>query len=318
MVITIPVKRRSRKRHRVRANRAHGWALKICVYSAALALFGWALNGQSMATGLADVVESGPHGTINWTLGVLSTSGVATPPEKSEAKSAEELQEAQKNAISLARRHMMALVLKTRVDSERSIESLVANNDLMMTKVETLVKGVKATGQTYLSDGTVEITMQMNMYGGFAQLVLPEEIRQIEPIKTVANGHKTAKGTLQPSDPKPEKEIFTGLVVDARGIQFSPAMAPVIVDEKAREVYGSAFASREFAVQQGMCGYTRDMQMAGQDPRVAGKPLVVKGLGTEKGRQATIVISNADASKIKSASEHLSFLKRCRVVIVVD
>ena len=95
-------------------------------------------------------------------------------------------------------------------------------------------------------------------------------------------------------------------------------MVPVIVDEKGREVYGPAFASREFAVQEGMCGYSRDIQAANQDPRVIGNPLTVKGLRTADELSATIVISNADATKIKSASEHLSFLKKCRVIILVD
>jgi hypothetical protein len=83
-------------------------------------------------------------------------------------------------------------------------------------------------------------------------------------------------------------------------------------------VYGAAFVSREFAVQQGMSGYSRSVQAASQDKRVAGNPLTVKGLRTAENMQSTIVISDADAAKIKSASEHLSFLKKCRVIIVVD
>ena len=158
----------------------------------------------------------------------------------------------------------------------------------------------------------------MPMYGGFAQLVLPEEIKQIESIKTVSSENDTSETVLQESRADIEAETYTGIVVDARGIQFSPAMAPVIVDEKIREVYGSAFVSREFAVQQGMAGYSRDMQTAGQDPRVSGNPLMVKGLGTLENSPSTIIISNADASKIKSTSEHISFLKRCRVMIVAD
>ena len=149
-------------------------------------------------------------------------------------------------------------------------------------------------------------------------MVLPEEIKQIEPIKTVSNGNGSSEPVLQESRADIEEETYTGIVVDARGIQFFPAMAPVIVDEKTREVYGSAFVSREFAVQQGMAGYSRNMQAAGLDPRVSGNPLMIKGLGTVENSPSTIIISNADASKIKSASEHISFLRNCRVMIVAD
>ena len=75
-------------------------------------------------------------------------------------------------------------------------------------------------------------------------------------------------------------------------------MEPFIVDEKAREVYGSAFVSREFAVQQGMSGYVRNIEAINRHPRVAGKPLAVKGLGTVENRPSTIIISNADDQQI--------------------
>jgi hypothetical protein len=276
------------------------------------------MHGQSPAADKADVVKTFAHGHINWSAGAFISSGVATPAAKNGTKLPQAFEDALAQARTLALQHMRDIVLETRVDSLNLVGSIAAANDIMMAKVESLAKNAKPVKQAYLSDGTVEVTMQMPMYGGFSQLVLPEEIKQIEPIKTVSNGNDHSEPVLQESRADIEEEIYTGIVVDARGIQFSPAMAPVIVDEKTREVYGSAFVSREFAVQQGMAGYSRDMQTAGQDPRVSGKPLMIKGLGTVSNRPSTIIISNADASKIKSASEHISFLKRCRVMIIAD
>jgi hypothetical protein len=108
------------------------------------------------------------------------------------------------------------------------------------------------------------------------------------------------------------------MVIDARGINTRPAMAPKILNENGEEVYGSAYVSREFAVQQGMSGYAKDLTAAQSNPRVTNSPLTVKGLRTEGHGRSDIVISNADASRLRSASEHLSFLKKCRVMIVVD
>jgi len=302
----------------INANRLYDLSVKIYLYTAVLTLCGWVLHGQSLAAGKADVVKTFAHGHINWSAGSLISSGVATPPAKKETKTPQAFEEALAQARALALQHMRDIVLETRVDSLNRVGSIAAANDIMMAKVENLAKSAKAVKQEYLSDGTVEVTMQMPMYGGFAQLVLPEEIKQIEPIKTVSSGSGSSETVLQESRTDIENETYTGIVVDARGIQFSPAMAPVIVDEKTREVYGSAFVSREFAVQQGMAGYSRDMQTAAQEPRVSGNPLMIKGLGTVVNRPSTIIISNADASKIKSASEHISFLKRCRVMIIVD
>ena len=97
-----------------------------------------------------------------------------------------------------------------------------------------------------------------------------------------------------------------------------PAMAPKVLDEKGQEVYGSAFVSREFAVQQGMSGYARDLTAAQSNTRVTNNPLTVKGLRTEGSGRSDIVIRSADAASLRGASEHLSFLKKCRVMIVVD
>lgn len=318
LLITPPVTRPDRKRHGVAPGCVHGLAIRICLCTAVLALYGWALHGKGMAADKAAVVQAFSHGYIDWSTGLLTASGVAAPPAHQKDKNPQVHEEVLAKARSLALKNMRDVVFMTRVDSLDVVKDIVVRNDIMLARVDSLLKGAKASRHEYLSDGTVEVTMQMPMYGGFAQLVLPEEIKQIEPIKTVSNGNSAADNALQGSRREIEAGTYTGLVVDARGIQFSPAMAPFIVDEKNREVYGSAFASREFAVQQGMSGYTRDMHVACLADRVSGNPLMVKGLGAAENRASTIIISNADASKIKSASEHISFLKKCRVMIVVD
>jgi hypothetical protein len=92
----------------------------------------------------------------------------------------------------------------------------------------------------------------------------------------------------------------------------------VLLDENGREVYSSAFVSREYAVQQGVCQYMRIPDDLANLVRVAPKPLCVKGLRTGPAASCDIVISNADASRLRGASSHLSFLKQCRVIILMD
>jgi hypothetical protein len=108
------------------------------------------------------------------------------------------------------------------------------------------------------------------------------------------------------------------MVVDARNIQAVPVLAPKILDEKLEEVFGPAFVSREFAVQHGMVRYTTDLLKAKLHPRVSVRPLIVKALKTIWPGRCDFIISNADAAKLRSASEHLLFMRECRVVIVLD
>jgi hypothetical protein len=95
-------------------------------------------------------------------------------------------------------------------------------------------------------------------------------------------------------------------------------MSPKIFDESGQEVYGSMQVDREYAVQQGMSGYARDLSAAQSNTRVTNNPLTIRGVKTEGAGKSNIVVSNADAEKIRSSAENLSFLKKARVMIVLD
>ncbi len=268
-----------------------------------------------------EVVENIGNGSINWTKGIIQATGIGTSPEEYYGKP-----QARPMALRAARidamRNLLEVTQGVRIDSATVVKNFAVTNDVIMAKVSGMVKGAQIVKQEYLSDGTVEVTMQMSLHGGFAQLILPQEIRQVEPIKSVPSlsvePPKPSPAILSKTAEKPTSEIYTGLVVNAIGLNARPAMSPKIIDETGQEVYGSAFVSREYAVQQGMSGYAKDITAAQSNPRVTNNPLTVKGLKTEGPGNSDIVISNADASKLRSASEHLSFMKKCRVMIVVD
>jgi len=251
-----------------------------------------------------DLIEQKDKGVINWTQGIVQATGIGAPPERFYGKP-----NARPMALRAAKldayRNILEVVNGVRINSATVVKDFAVENDVIMSKVEGMVKGAEVVKKEYLSDGTVEITMQMNLRGGFAQLILPEDIKPLESIKPVI-------------PPQSSSAVYTGLVVDARGLKTRPAMSPKILDENGQEVYGSAFVSREYAVQQGMSGYAKDLGAAKGNQRVTNNPLTVKGLRAEGAGRSDIVISNADASRLRSASENLSFMKKCRVMIVVD
>ena len=95
-------------------------------------------------------------------------------------------------------------------------------------------------------------------------------------------------------------------------------MAPKILDENGKEIYGSAMVDREYAVQQGMVGYAKDLSAAQANSRVTDKPITVKALKTSGPAKCDLVISSGDAAKLAAAAENLSFLQKCRVMVVLD
>jgi len=263
-----------------------------------------------------EIIENTGNGTINWSKGFLKATGTGSPPEqicgKENARSLA-LQSAKQEALQ----NLFEVTKDVRIDSNTHVKKIALESDVIKLNLQEMIRDANVTNREYMSDGTVEVTMLMSLHGGFAQLVLPADIKQIVTIKTIASNHD-APIVSSAGYYIIKSHSYTGLIVDARGINAKPAMAVAIFDENHNEVYGSAFASREFAVQKCMSGYAKNMEYARKDPRVTGNPLTVKGIGTKGPGQSNIVISNADASKIHSVSEHLAFLKECRVVIIIN
>jgi len=265
--------------------------------------------------GLRSLVESKKNGIIDWTAGVVEARGIGIPATY-DAKSLAQREDLLSDAISKAGHNLLETVVSLRINSRDRVIDIVENFPSIMTQLRDMAHKAPELERLrkYQYDGSVEVWSQMSLSGGFAQLILPPEIRQIEPIKQVLKPSNPARSRTRSRS----RDIFTGMVVDARGIQAVPVLAPRVLDENLEEVFGPAYVSREFAVQRGMVSYTTDLWRAKFHPRVSDNPLIVKALKTLWPGRCEFIISNADAAKLRSASEHLLFMRECRVVIVLD
>jgi hypothetical protein len=265
----------------------------------------WLLTGVNSVAGQTDIhadfIESLSTGSINWARGSVTASGVGS--------------------VDRATRNALHTAFKVRMNANSRVVDLTRPNVNLRIEVEEMASAAEVIRQKTLADGRTEITVKMELFGGFAQLLLPADIKQVESIKPFSKSQPMAGPGADPSVGQrynTDPDTYTGLIVDARGIGAKPAMVPVVLDENGKEVYGSAFVSREYAVQQGICQYMRILGDSANSVRVSPKPLWVKGLRTQTAAACDIVISNADASRLRGVSSHLSFLKQCRVIILMD
>ena len=263
----------------------------------------------------AELIEQYPLGQINWTRGVVTARlAYDTSPNKGDTNPNNG--QISEQTIEQAVQNMVNTLMQLRVDDQRCVAHIFEGNRISRAKVEAMARSSKVVHRRKIPAGGEEVSVQMKLHGGFTQLMLPAEIRQVQPIKAL-NGAIHRRNSQEV--PKKSTHAYTGLIVDARGTGAKPSMVPTLVDEKGDEVFGTAYVSREFAVQHGLCQYIRLMpgQWSAFD-RVAPNPLQVKGLRTANPNSCKIVISNADASKLLGTSTHLEFLKQCRVIIVLD
>jgi hypothetical protein len=259
-------------------------------------------------------VEKVNQGSINWSQGYIEAVGIGAVPDRSIGKS-----NARPMALRAAKvdafRNLLEITKGVQVDSATSVKDFMVESDIINTKVEGLVKGAQLVKTEYMSDGTAEVTLRMPLYGGvLAQTILPPAPPEPAPVAPAPAVTAPAPPAPAPAGPA----AYTGMVVDARGIQARPAMSPRVFDEDGKEVYGSANVDREYAVQQGMSGYARDLNAAQSNQRVTANPITVKAIRSSGAGKSDLIISNADAQQIRSAGENMTFMKKCRVMVVLD
>ena len=271
------------------------------------------------ASGVADgpLVQILNTGCIDWSAGTIRVNGVAAPDTFDDGEPPDSPAEILDTARRIAQFNLIETAGVIPINAVSQIADRMAQSTDFRDGLISLARNASLTRQEYLSDGTVEIELTMNLTGGFSQFVLPEEIRQVDSVVTMTAAESDADKPVKPVEGI-DGDAYTGLIIDATGIGAKPSLAPVIVDESEDVVYGPAFVSREFAVSRGMSGFATTLAAARNDKRVGPRPLVVKAIRTRSTGETDLVISSADGARLRSSVVHLNFLKACRVSIVMD
>lgn len=250
------------------------------------------------------VQQIGTTGAVDWSNQVIKSTGIAgvNPNVPISAQRAGAIEAAKRIAL----RNAIETVKGMALNSEVTVQNAMTTNDEIRTKVDGFVRNFKTGDPRYLSDGSVEIDVEIAVKD-ISDIILPKLMGQmITPA---------APGAVTPA-PSPTGS-YTGLVIDARGLNLRPAMAPKVVDETGKEIYGTSYVGRDYAVKIGVVGYSKDVDQASKSDRIGGSPLVIKGIkasGTPNG--VDVVVSNNDAAIIGDTGRQ--FMEQCRVMFVID
>ena len=268
------------------------------------------VGGDCRSGDAAALIQGLPTGQMNWLNGTLRATGIAKPTGK-RALNPTDPQKILSSAKVAAQQNLLKFVKQIRISSLERVETLANSDPLFMAKIQELIKQAPVVKQFYLSDGTVTIILELSLSGAFYQLVMPHEVEQID-IVTPVNLSAQREGK------RPDESIWTGLVIDAYGLTLNPALVPRIVDERGDRIYGPEFISRDFAVRWGGCGYISALDPSVKTDRIGSHPMIVRGIRVKGPERTDIVISTADASRIRAAAEHVFFMREGRVVVLVD
>lgn len=248
---------------------------------------------------LVAVVDEVGMARINWTEDYVEATGQGVPPAGKENTPQGKLLARRAATVDL-QRNLLEFLQGVRVDSKTTMNDFMAS-DIVRTEVQGTVRNVEIMEASW--DGEIYTVVGRVKMEKVRRAVLPA---LPEKPQTKAVPPKPA--------PSVSKKRYTGLVIDARNLPLIPAMMFRIVDASGKEVYSLGFVDKERFLSSGLCDYHTNINYAMGAPRVADAPLRVKAVKMVGPQNVDIVISNADAAKIRKST--YDFRIPCRVTVV--
>ena len=261
------------------------------------------------------------EGRMNWTQRSLTAWGEGLPPEGI-ADPARRRLLGMRAAKVAALRNLLELVGKVHIDSRTTVAMAMLQSDSVQARVSGILQGARLVqGSREEKDGLYRLAMRIDLGAPFAETVMPDSSVWDQaalppaghlPPPELPNNEELALFT--PSKP------YTGLIVDARGLDLRPSMAPRVFGADGRLVYGAATVDRAYVTSVGTVGYDRDLARAAVSPRLGGETahvLVVEAEEITGLYNGDVVLSNDAAVRVRMADAETRFLAECRVVFVV-
>jgi len=258
------------------------------------------------------VQELSANGGTNWTKGVVTATGIGVPsPEATNAFHARAM--AKRAALVVAYRNLLEIVQGIRVDSVTTVNNYMVQNDEIKTKVQGFVKGAKIIDEKEMADGSFQITVEMPLTGELPAAIIPK--RSSRPVPLTFDS--TRIYTQSPVE-KGQSGVYTGLVINAKGLGAKPALNPKIYMEDGRVAYGASWVDPQAFDEKGIVGYVHGEDEAKSNFRVTQDPLLIRALQVKGENQTDLVISDADAQLLHLEPKNLEFLEKGRVLVVLE
>lgn len=253
-----------------------------------------ALAALCLAAAFAPAARA-ESGAVDWQRRMVKCTGTGAPNLRAAGGNVAVARIGAEKAAKLdALRNCMEAVKGVTVKNGETVGGAVAKSPALQASLEGVVKGFRQVGPPrYFSDGGVEIDVEVPLDGKLSEVLMPK-----------GDGSAAAPAGT-PTGP-------TGLIVDARGRKVTPALAPRVLDESGREVYGPSALTPEARAQSG-AAYARDVEAARRElkGRLGERPLVVTAVDA---RGSDVIVKSGEADGLRGAG----FLAEGRVVIVTD
>jgi hypothetical protein len=284
-------------------------------------------NREELGAPMKNYVQKFPQGEINWGEGYIIAYGKGVISGKSTTE-----EQAERAAEVEAKARLLEMIQNIPLDERMRI----GEDQRITFAMEGFVQEAEIVTESKTA-GAVNVTVRapirgikglaMTVYGYYTPEPPKPETREPEP--------------LLPQTTIKEPEKFTGIVIDARGLQTNPAVFPKVSDTKRREIYTVKQVNRQDLEKRGMASFAlvaRDVNISQLFPfatvipvnysqtapvkkgslRQGDYPYIAHATATSGDLKADLIISEEDAAKLRAIDLKTNALKECRVVIVIS
>lgn len=246
---------------------------------------------------------------IDWKEGKIYSTGVSSAgisrkgmPVDNISGERVSLNRSRMNAYNKARENavenLFRQIMKIRVDGENTFEDIISRHEEARSRIYDIVYE-KAKTKEYPS--------------GFDSSSCSIELKIGDIIPAIP--YKYPSDRLPERTDVPIKTKYSGVVIDARGLDVEPMLFPAVINEYGLEIYGRHLVDIKHAVKSGIVSYVYNEEDASKSRNAGERPYYCVAL---KSIDGSPVISDSDAKKIYSSPETLKELKKCRVIFIID
>lgn len=213
---------------------------------------------------------------------------------------------AMRAAKTTALREIAEVLEGVTVTGDTTVENASASSDVVRTSVQGLVKGAQVIREIYDPVNASAIVYVSVPVSGIAGALLPYFSKDEAP-------------RFQPISAQPGLSLsHDGLIIDARGTGFKPALLNRIVTQSGEVLYDPSKAAPDAIAGNGPAAYTDGIDKAYAMLLKMGSanPLMVKAAGAAKATDAEL--GPEDASAVFSSNQAGRFLESARIVFVLN
>lgn len=287
--------------------------------------------------GAGHYVQRFETGRVDWTTGEITVS--------TEASSGSGYQSslAVRKAIVQARKHLYDILASLNLDSERTIGVYLSGDSAVQSRVRSLLQNSRM--DRFSQVGRVAVRAGADLRGTLAKALFPysvqfqggvspqmsvlvsdclEQSPKIKELVPELSPPALVRSPVFAQELLPTEAdfaamgLYTGLVVDARGLGALPALLPLVFDVKGQGVYGPHMVGREAAARLGVVTYVRSEKSRAVRSRSGRSPFLTKALAVAGSGRSDLVISEEAGEIARGLFKRRSVLSRCSVVVLLD